>query len=93
MKTHGHNATHRPPSTETKMDAGLETRTTTKIATGNMRNPKRAITNIVQIGLMDALHGTKTTTVPRNAVLMANARDHMGVIVHLTATKQSRDGR
>ena len=28
-----------------------------------------------------------------NVVLMANARDCMGVIVHLTATKQSRDGR
>ena len=28
-----------------------------------------------------------------NVVLMANVRDGMGVIVHPTAAKQSRDGR
>ena len=43
--------------------------------TGNVRNPKRVITDMVQIGLMDALHGAKTMTVPMNAVLMANMRD------------------
>ena len=48
---------------------------------------KRAITDMVQIGLMDALHGAKTMTVPTNVVLMANMRDHMGMIVHLTAHK------
>ena len=83
------NRNHGPPSAETKMDTGLAT----KIATGNMRNPKRAITDMVQIGLMDALHGTKTTMVPTNTMLMANARDRMGMIVHPTAAKQSRDGR
>ena len=86
------NRNHGPPSAET-MDTGLVTRTATKIVTGNMRNPKRAITDMVQISLADALHGTKTMMVPMNAVLMANARDRMGMIVHLTATEQSRDGR
>ena len=87
------NINHGPLSTETKMDTGLATRTATKIVTGNARNPKRVITDMVQIGLMDTLHGAKTTMVPTNAVLMANARDHTGMIVHPTAVKQSRDGR
>ena len=73
------------------MATSLATRTATEIVKGNMRNPKRAITNTVQIGLTDALHGAKTTMVHTSAVLMANTKDHMGVIVHPTATKQSRD--
>ena len=46
------NRNHGPLSAETKMDTSLATRTMTKIVTkGNVRNPKRAITNMVQIGL------------------------------------------
>ena len=71
------------------MATSLVTRTMTNIMTGNVRNPKRAITDMVQISLVDALHDAKTTTV--SAALMANARDCVGMIVHLTATKQSRD--
>ena len=61
--------------------------------TGNARNPKRVIADIVQISLTDALHGIKTTMVPTNVVLKANIRDRTGMIVHPTAAKQSRDGR
>ena len=45
------------------MDTGLVTRTVTEIMTGNVRNPKRVTTDIVQIGLMDTLHGAKTMRV------------------------------
>ena len=48
---------------------------------------------MVPIGLAEALHGTKTMTAHMNVVLMASARDCMGMIVHLTAPKQSRDRR
>ena len=87
------NRNHGPLSAETKMDTSLATRTATKIVTGNVRNPKRAITNMVQISLVDALHSAKTTMVPTNVVVMANARDCMGMIIYPTATKQSRDRR
>ena len=36
----------------------------TKIATGNVRNPKGVTVDMDQIGLVDALLGTKTTMVP-----------------------------
>ena len=73
------------------MATSLTTRTVTEIVKGNVRNSKRVITDIVQISLADTLHGTKTMTVHMSVVLMANARDCMHVIAHLTATKQSRD--
>ena len=75
------------------MATSLATRTVTEIAKGNVRNPKRAITNIVLIGLVDALHSAKTMMVDTSAVLMANARDCTSVIAHLTAAKQSRDAK
>ena len=54
------------------MATSLVTRTMTNIATGNMRNPKRAITDMVQISLADALNDAKTT-MASNA-LMANGK-------------------
>ena len=44
---------------------------------------------MVQIGLTDALPDAKTTTA--SVAVMANVRDRAGMIVHLTAAKQSRD--
>ena len=60
---------------------------------GNMRSPKRAITDMVLIGLAEALHGTKTMTAHMSVVLMANAQDRTCMIAHLTAAKQSRDAK
>ena len=54
-----------------------------------MIGPKRAITDMVQIGLMDALHDAKTTMA--SAAVMASARDRAGMRVHPTAAKQTRD--
>ena len=85
------NRNYGPPSAETEMVTSLVTRTMTEIAKGNVKSPKRAITDIVLIGLTDALHGTKTMTAHMSMVLMANAQDRMCVIAHLTAAKQSRD--
>ena len=75
------------------MDTSLVTRTATKIMTGNMRNPKRTITDMALTSLTDAPHFAKTMMVFMNEVLMASVGYHMGMIVHLTAAKQSRDGR
>ena len=75
------------------MAISLATRTMTEIVKGNVRNPKRVITGIVQISLEDALHGTKTTMAHTSMALMANMRDHMCMIAHLTAAKQSRDAK
>ena len=61
----------------------------TEIVTGNMIDPKRAITDMVQISLTDALHDTKTMMA--SAAVMASTRDRKGMRVHLTAAKQSRD--
>ena len=83
------NRNHGPPSARTEMAISLVTRIMTNIVTGNVRNPKRAITDMVQIGLTDALHDAKTTMA--SVALMANANDLLGMIVHLTAAKQSRD--
>ena len=71
------------------MATSLLTRIATKIMTGTMTGPKRAITNMVQNGLADALHDAKTMMA--RAAAMANVRDCMGMRVHSTATKQSRD--
>ena len=87
------NRNYGPLSAETEIATSLATRTVTEIAKGNVRNPKRVITDIVQISLADALQGTKTMTAHMSVVLMANARDHMCVIAHLTATEQSRDAK
>ena len=75
------------------MATSLATRTMTEIAKGNVRNPKRVITDIVLIGLVDALHGAKTTMAHTSMVLMANVRDRMRMIAHQTAAKQSRDAK
>ena len=80
---------HRPKSARTEMATSLVTRTATEITTGNMIDPKRAITDMVQIGLMDALQNTKDMMA--NATVMASVRDCAGMRFHLTATKQSRD--
>ena len=77
---------HGPMSARTEMATSLVTRTAINIVTGSVRNLKRAITDMVQIGLTG---DGKTTTV--SPALMANARDHVGMIVHPTATKQSKD--
>ena len=77
------------PSARTEMATGPVTRTVTEIVTGNVTDPKRAITDMVQISLTDALHDAKTMMA--SASLMANMRDHAGVIVQWTATKRSRD--
>ena len=83
------NRNHGPKSTRTEMATSLVTRTVTEITTGNVIDPKRAITNMVQIGLTDALHDAKTTMA--NAAVMASMRDCTGMRVHSTAAKQSRD--
>ena len=83
------NRNHTPLNARTGMAISLVTRTATEIVTGNVIDPKRAITDMVQIGLVDALHDTKTTTV--SAAVMASMRDHTDMKVHLTAAKQSRD--
>ena len=71
------------------MATSLVTRTVTGIMTGNVIDPKRAITNMVQIGLVDALHDTKTTMV--STAVIASARDCADMRVHSTTAKQSRD--
>ena len=83
------NRNHKSPSVQTKMATSPVIRTTTNIETGNVRNPKKSDNRIIQISLTDVLPNAKTTTA--NAVVIANMTDCMGVIVHLTATKQSRD--
>ena len=65
----------------------------TEIVKGNVRSPKRVITNIVLIGLMDTLHGTKTMILHMSVALMANAQDRTHMIAHLKAAKQSRDAK
>ena len=57
----------------------------TEITTGIMIGPKRAITDMVQISLVDALHDVKTLTA--SAAAMASVRDCAGMRVHLTAVK------
>ena len=69
------NRNYGPPSAETEMATSLATRTVTEIVKGNVRNPKRVITGIVQISLADALHGAKTMMAHMSMVLMANTRD------------------
>ena len=83
------NRNHGPLSARTEMAISLVTRTVTEIMTGNMRDPKRAITDMVQIGLADALPDARTMMA--SAALMANVRDHVGMRVHPTTEKQSRD--
>ena len=83
------NINHRPLSTRTEMATSLVPGIVTEVMTGNMIGPKRAITDMVQIGFADALHDAKTMMV--SAAAMASTRDHVGIRVHLTAAKQSRD--
>ena len=71
------------------MAVSLVTRTMTEIVTGNMINPKRVITDMLQIGLMDALHDARTMMM--STAVIVNTSDHAGMIVHPTATNQSRD--
>ena len=71
------------------MVTSLVTRTATGITTGNVIDPKRAITDMVQIGLADAPHDAKTMTV--STAVIASVRDHVDMRVHSTTTKQSRD--
>ena len=83
------NQNHKPQNARTRTVTSLVTRTVTGIATGNVIDPKRAITDMVQIGLADAPHDTKTTTV--SAAVIASMRDHADMRVHSTTAKQSRD--
>ena len=83
------NRNHGPLSARTEIAISLVTKTVTEIMTGNVRNLKRAMADMVQIGLTDALPDTRTMTV--SMALMANVRDCVGMRVHLRATKQSRD--
>ena len=83
------NRNHGPQNARTEMATSLVTRTVTEITTGIVIGPKRVITDMVQIGLVDALHNAKTTMV--STAVMASTRDHAGMRVHSTAAKQSRD--
>ena len=71
------------------MDIGLATRTMTKIVTGNARNPKRVTADMDQISLMVSPSHAKTQMGAMNMVVMANARDHMGMTVPQIVTRQS----
>ena len=55
------------------MVTSLVTRTATGIVTGNVIDPKRAITDMVRIGLADTPHDAKTMTA--SAAVIASARD------------------
>ena len=56
------NRNHGLRSTRTEMATSLVTRTATEIMTGNMIGPKRAINDMVQNGLADALHNGKCSS-------------------------------
>ena len=80
---------HGSLSVRTEMATSPVTRTATNILTGDMRNPKRVITNMVQNGLVGTLHDAKTMTVSMAAI--PNMRDRGHDSPSATATEQSRD--
>ena len=79
------NRNHGPQNARIEMATSLVIRTMTETVTGIMIGPERVITNMVQIGLEDALHDVKTPMV--SAAAMASMNDHAGMRVHLTAVK------
>ena len=79
------NRNHGPQNARIEMATSLVIRTVTETVTGIVIGPERVITNMVQIGLADALHDVKTPTV--SAAAMASANDRAGMRVHSTAVK------
>ena len=83
------NRNHGPLNTRTEIATSPVTKSVTEIVTGIVIGPKRAITNTVQIGPMDALHDAEIMVA--SASVTVSMRDRAGRRVHLTTTKQSRD--